>query len=46
MDELIYCGLETSYKTRFSCALRDDEAMCWVSIGQLKWLVLGGNESV
>ena len=31
--------------TRFSwlnCALRDDEAVYWVSIGQQQWLVFGG----
>ena len=27
------------------CALRGDEAVYWVSIGQ-QWLVLGGTESV
>ena len=28
-----------------NCALRGDEAVFWVSIGQ-QWLVLGGTESV
>lgn len=39
MDKLIYCGLETSYKTRSSW-LRDDEAVYWVSIGQQCWYLV------
>ena len=36
------------YETRSSwvnCALRGDEAVYWVSIGQ-QWLVLGGTETL
>ena len=40
-------NIEKTTKSRFSwlnCALRGDEAVYWVSIGQ-QWLVLGGTES-
>ena len=41
-------GRESNMLTRSSwlnCALRDDEALYWVSLVQ-QWLVLGGTESV